>query len=296
MPLPEKRTVTYYQNKRNGYWYARFTIVTRSGRRRSDLALGYKTRPGKPLPAKLLERLDAEYRTPFATGTLDPFARSEALTLGEAIDEFLRTHTRAATLRTYTSILRLFAGHVGPSTALPDVRRSHVASFIERPAVRGGKASGTLSPRTQAKDLRHIKAFFRWCAKRENERGEAAPLLEDPDRLLPRFRETRTAPAVLLPGDYRRLQETLRADYEAKRHLFRGQRHLIWQAPVWDFFLGSGARLNEVRHAQIKDFRPEAGQLWIGAKTPERDGVAFTLKGTREHYAHLDPLARRAAE
>lgn len=47
---------------------------------------------------------------------------------------------------------------------------------------------------------------------------------------------------------------------------------------------------------QIMDLRLDISQVWIGNKTKEEHGVEFRLKGTREHFAQLMPIAVRAVK
>ena len=127
------------------------------------------------MPRRQLARKASRPPKPVATTPAEPLTPSTenaALINQFLFERELRPNTRSA----YLADLRTFAAALGPQSLL-DVRADDVRTWLHehtRDPSRGGSTEGW-SPRTAARKLASLKAFYRWCRETPRDDDPARP-------------------------------------------------------------------------------------------------------------------------
>jgi site-specific recombinase XerD len=99
--------------------------------------------------------MDALLQNPDAPGVLLPAAKT--LTAAKAVKAYLADcaarHLAASTLRSYTDVLEAFVDHIG----------NRPVSQVDADSIRAFRAHRKVTPRTQRKEIEHLRAFCAFC-------------------------------------------------------------------------------------------------------------------------------------
>ena len=200
----------------SGIYYAQFYDATRRPKRKR---FSLRTR-NRRTAERVLSKLEAD----LLLGGFDPWAPPASTEedapavpahLGDAVEAYLadRAHLRPDTLRTYGEIMRAFASHAGPSTAVAELTPRHVVAWLR---------STSTKPVTKRKYVSHLGYLFRWLVERaamERDVSKEVKLERVPEQapkaMTPEMVEAFVATARRWPGhDYDWLADLAEANVE----------------------------------------------------------------------------------
>jgi site-specific recombinase XerD len=197
-----------------------------------------------------------------------PINHSDSFSIADAAGMWIRS-LRAAnkaprTITLYKSALGYLVEHVGPSTALYDVRRRDIEDLIAQFQEAG------LQPATISSRFRPWRTFFTWCVDHED-----VPLNLSPMRGM----EVPKVPPKLVEfpsdADVRKIIATCKS---SKRNNYRGRR----DEAIIRVLASSGCRLNEVTMLELSDI-----------DLPQQM-IRVMGKGRIERWVPIDEAATRA--
>ncbi|MFP3853913.1 MAG: tyrosine-type recombinase/integrase, partial [Anaerolineales bacterium] len=148
---------------------------------------------------------ESDRDSPAAPGRLAPNASLSAAikTWGEVLeDEGKSIHT----IKAFTGDLRLLAKYIGGGMAINTIGTHDLKNFLDWML---NQRNVPCSPKTYARRVTSLKAFFRWL-------NEAEILSEDPAKEVPQQTVVSPLPTVLTPGEMDRVLAAARAYRQAE--------------------------------------------------------------------------------
>lgn len=168
-----------------------------------------------------------------------PISGSNSLSIGVVAGMWERSLKAAnkapRTVRLYLSALAYLLDHVGPTTAVNQVRRAQIEDLIAKFQEQG------LQPATISSRFRPWRTFFTWCVEREDVPLNISPMRGmDVPKVPPKLVEFPS------DADVRKIIATCR---KSGRHNYRGRR----DEAIIRVLASSGCRLNEVTMLELED-------------------------------------------
>jgi integrase/recombinase XerD len=224
-----------------------------------------------------------------------PSAENAALLTQFLAARELRPNTRSA----YLSDLRTFASALGPQSLL-DVRADDVRTWLREnvrdPSVPGSR--GTWGPRTAARKLASLKAFYSWCRE--------TPRDDEPSRPLVAFSpvsQLRT-PQFIRPDPVRLAREPLRevfdwweaqialCDASGTREALRERDLHLLDVAIFRLCYHLGLRVSSAQAVQLRDLdMSDAGRwivtVYVKGNKPRRKVLAGVVKADVERWLHV---------
>jgi integrase/recombinase XerD len=216
----------------------------------------------------------------------------------------LRPNTRSA----YLSDLRSFAGALGPQSLL-DVRADDVRTWLRAnardPSVPGSR--GTWGPRTAARKLASLKAFYSWCRN--------TPRPDDATSALVAFSPVAhfRPPQFIRPDPVRVAREPLRAVFDwwegriadcdalGTREAIRERDLHLLDVAIYRLCYHLGLRVSSAQAVQLRDIDMSDDERWImtvyvKGNKPRRKVLAGVVKADVQRWLDVRlTLTPRAA-
>lgn len=166
-------------------------------------------------------------------------------TLEEALTRFLMRYDNPSTIRVYRRLLGEFVGYFGPRTPLAAISPEHLDEWHY--LMRDGLAVATINSR-----VRHMKAFWNWCVRREY-------IPKSPARFLEYIRQDLAFGSKALPVD------TLDRIFEAATD--RANEFLrLRDSAILALIITYGARAGDVASLRLSRINFDEGVLILYGK------------------------------